>query len=155
MNAVKGNIKSILEGTCRSIVENLGYELVDIEFVKENNRWILRVFIDNLTGIGLDDCEKVSRALSAALDEGDPIPYNYVLEVSSPGIDRPLKSEKDFARFKGHQISIKTFTPFEGRKNFKGFLVGLLEDNIVLTLDDGEVRIPRNQVSSVRLVPEY
>lgn len=150
-----GNIKSMLEDTSMPVVESLGYELVDLEFVKESERWILRVFIDSPDGIGLDDCEKVSRALSQALDEGDPIPHNYILEVSSPGLDRPLKKEKDFERFKGNLISIKTYAPFEGRKKFEGQLQGLSDDNILITINDEEKRIPRNSVSSVRLVPEY
>lgn len=149
------NIKKVLEGICRSAAEGSGYDLVDLEFRKENQGWVLRVFIDHPEGIGLDDCEKVSKYLSSALDEEDPIPQNYVLEVSSPGLDRPLKSDKDFVRFKGHQIKIKTYAPFEGRKVFKGVLVGLAEDNIVVEVGEEEKRIPREKVSLVRLVPEF
>ena len=113
------------------------------------------MFIDHPEGIGLDDCEKVSKSLSAALDEKDPIPHNYVLEVSSPGLDRPLKSEKDFERFKGHWIKVKTFAPIEGRKTFEGQLVGLHDGKIVFTFEEEEKQIPRDQISSVRLVPEF
>jgi len=150
-----GSIKSRLEDTSRSVAELLGYEMVDLEFVKESERWVLRVFIDNNDGIGLDDCEKVSKALSEALDEGDPIPHTYVLEVSSPGLDRPLKSEGDFDRFKGQQVMVKTFSPVNGRKKIKGCLKGLSDGEIVVAVEDQEYRIPRNQASSVRLVPEY
>jgi ribosome maturation factor RimP len=150
-----GKISNLLESFCRSAVEAEGYELVDLEFVKEYQNWILRVFIDHSDGIGLDDCEKVSKALSSALDEGDPISQQYVLEVSSPGLDRPLKSEKDFERFKGHRIKVKTYTPFEGRKNLEGLLVGLIDEKIVLVFEEEEKGIPRDQVASVRLVPEF
>ena len=153
--AVAGNIKSILEGTCRSVAETSGYELVDLEFRKENQSWVLRVFIDHPDGIGLEDCEKMSKALSAILDEEDPIPQNYVLEVSSPGLDRPLKSDKDFELFKGYRIKLKTFSPFEGKKQFNGSLVGLEEDQIVFLSEEEEKRIPRAQVSLVRLDPEF
>lgn len=150
-----GNPSNMLASLCRPVVESAGYELVDVEFVKEYQNWVLRIFIDHPEGIGLDDCEKVSRALSPALDEGDPIPHNYVLEVSSPGLDRPLKSDRDFERFRGSTIKVKLFSPFEGRKTFKGSLVGLIDGKIVLTAEDEEKRIPREQVSSVRLVPEF
>lgn len=150
-----GNIMSMIENTCRTVAENTGYELVDLEFRKENHGWVLRVFIDHPQGIGLDDCEKVSKEVSSALDEGDPIPQSYVLEVSSPGLDRPLKSENDFRRFKGRQIKIKTTSSFEGKRTLKGSLVGLVEDNIVLMVDEEEKQIPMDQVSTVRLVPEF
>ena len=150
-----GKTSTALEAICRSVVESLGYELVDLQFVKEYQKWVLRVFIDHDEGIGLDDCEKVSKALSSALDEEDPIPHNYVLEVSSPGLDRPLKNEKDFERFKGYRIKVKTFSPIEGRKTFDGYLVGLNDGKIVLNVESEEMQIPRDQVSSVRLVPEF
>ncbi|MGI6555433.1 MAG: ribosome maturation factor RimP [Bacillota bacterium] len=150
-----GNVKSMVEDICRNTVENSGYELVDLEFRKEHQGWVLRVFIDHPEGIGLDDCEKVSKALSSELDKDDPIPHKYVLEVSSPGLDRPLKNDKDFERFSGHQIKIKTYTPFEGKKTIKGSLVGLEDDNIIVLLDNEEKKIPRSQVSTVRLIPEY
>lgn len=153
--AVAGNFKGVLEDICKTAVENLGYDLVDLEFRKEGQRWVLRVFIDHLEGIGLDDCEKVSRVLSSELDENDPISHKYILEVSSPGLDRPLKREKDFERFKGHQVKIKTYTPFEGKKTIKGSLVGLEDSNIVVVSEGEEKKIPRSQVSIVRLIPEY
>lgn len=150
-----GKISSALETICRSTIESIGYELVHLEFIKEYHNWVLRVFIDHPEGIGLDDCEKVSKALSSELDERDPISHNYVLEVSSPGLDRPLKDDRDFERFKGHRIKVKTFAPFEGRKTFDGHLVGLNDGKIVVSFGEEEKQIPRDQVSSVRLVPEF
>lgn len=148
-------LKKVLESVCRSVAEEAGYELVDVEFVKEYQSWVLRVFIDHPNGIGLEDCEKVSKALSAALDEGDPIPHQYTLEVSSPGLDRPLKTDKDFERFKGQEIKVKTFSPFEGKKVVTGILAGLAEGDIAVLVEGEEKKIPKDQAASVRLVPEF
>lgn len=148
-------LKNVLESVCRSVAEEAGYELVDAEFVKEYQRWVLRVFIDHPNGIGLEDCEKVSKALSTALDQGDPIPHQYTLEVSSPGLDRPLKTDKDFERFKGQKIKVKTYTSFEGKKTVTGVLAGLVEGDIAVLVEGEEKKIPRDQAASVRLVPEF
>ncbi len=149
------NLKQMLESVSRSVAEETGYELVDVAFVKEYQRWVLRVFIDHPDGIGLEDCEKVSKALSAVLDAGDPIPHEYTLEVSSPGLDRPLKTDDDFQRFQGSTIKVKTFGPIEGRRNFKGSLVGMKDGNIIVSIEGEEKQIPRDQVASARLVPEF
>jgi len=104
------------------IVEELGLEIVDIEYVKEGKNWFLRVFIDKDTGVDIEECGIVSERLSERLDELDPIPHNYYLEVSSPGAERPLKKPQDFERAIGKNVHIKTYEPIDGEKFFEGIL---------------------------------
>src|SRR6056297_1211417 len=118
MSKIVDTVSEIIE----PIVEDLGYELVDVEFVKEGSDWFLRVYIDQETGINIDDCTNVSKLISSKLDEVDPITQEYFLEVSSPGIERVLKKDKDLTRFKGSNISIKLFTKYEDKKQFIGKL---------------------------------
>jgi ribosome maturation factor RimP len=134
------------------IVEFAGMELVHIEMKREPAGWVLRLFIDKEGGVTLDDCSGVSRQLSAELDVEDPFPQRYTLEVSSPGLDRPLYSDKDYERFAGRRVRLTTFAPVDGRRHFAGRLAGLAEGVVRLVLEDGrEVGIPRNQVAKARL----
>ncbi|MBR4014608.1 MAG: ribosome maturation factor RimP [Anaerotignum sp.] len=134
------------------IVAENQLELVDVEFVKEGANWYLRVYIDKEGGVTIDDCEVVSRALEAKLDEADPIEQAYILEVSSPGIDRPLKKEADFVKYQGELIDVKLYKAQEGRKQFQGKLLGL--ENAVLSIEEENgtiVRFEQKDVASVRL----
>ena len=106
------------------IVAEKKLELVDLEFVKEGANWYLRVYIDKEGGVSIDDCEAVSRELEAKLDTEDPIEQAYILEVSSPGIDRPLKKEADFEKFSGDIIDIKLYKALDGKKQYQGKLLG-------------------------------
>jgi len=116
---------------------------------------ILRLFIDKEGGITLDDCAHVSRQLSARLDAEDPIDGRYTLEVSSPGLDRPLSRERDFERFAGQRVRVTTESPIDGQRNFIGRLEGLVAGAVHLVLEDGrEVRIPRNRISRACLQEE-
>lgn len=126
-------------------------ELVDLEFVKEGANWYLRVYIDKEGGVTIDDCEAVSRALEAKLDADDPIEQAYILEVSSPGIDRPLKKDADFVKYQGETVDVKLYKAKDGRKQFQGKLLGLAED--VLSIEEaGEtLAFERKDVASVRL----
>ena len=134
------------------IVEHAGMELVHLEMKREPGGWFLRLFIDREGGVTLDDCSGVSRQLSAQLDVEDPIPHHYTLEVSSPGLNRPLYSERDYQRFAGRQIRLSTYGPVDGRRNFAGRLAGLVEGMVRLVLEDGrEVAIPKDQVAKARL----
>ncbi len=138
------------------IVAELNLELVDVEYVKEGGQYILRVFIDRPDGITLDDCQHVSVRLSNILDEQDPIPDSYTLEVSSPGIDRPLKKDADFVRFANHKIDISTYAPVYGKKKkFTGELIGLVDGKVVVEVDGDRLEIPRDQISQVRLAVEF
>ena len=151
------------EITADFLVQN-GLELYNSEFVKEGKDWFLRVYIDKLPKEGADgnveeeyvstdDCESVSRFLSAELDRLDPIEQNYYLEVSSPGLDRALLKEKDFIRFCGHMVDISLYKAIDGKKTYQGILKGLTEDNSIVITDEKEeeIEFPREQVAKARL----
>ena len=129
-----------------------GMELVHLESHRQPGGWVLRLFIDKAGGVTLEDCARISRQLSAQLDVENPIEHPYTLEVSSPGLDRPLHRDEDFQKFSGRRIRLTTFAPISGRRNFHGRLGGLAEGAVTLTLDGGEtVSIPRDQVAKARL----
>lgn len=134
--------------------ENL--DLIEVEFVKEGSDWILRVFLENKNGdLTIEECENVSRALSAVLDEEDPIDDKYILEVSSPGLERPLKSEADFQRFKGELIAVTTYKKIDGQKEFIGNLVDYKDGKIMIKLKDGkEVELELKIVARANLTFE-
>ena len=125
-------------------------ELVEVEYVKEHD-WYLRVFIDKPGGIGLEDCEKLSGRLEKILDERDIIPGAYILEVSSPGLDRVLKTERDFEREMGKVVDVKLFSPLKGEKQFTGELTAYGDGNITLSQKKGELTIPLAQIAQIRL----
>lgn len=129
-----------------------GIEIVNIEYHREGGRFVFRVFIDHENGVGLDLCQSASRIIADILDREDPIPQAYSLEVSSPGLDRVLKKERDFEKFQGHKVKLKTFEPLDGQKKFIGILVGLIDDKIVLDIDGSQATIPRELTAQVRLV---
>ncbi|MGM9916661.1 ribosome maturation factor RimP [Anaerotignum sp.] len=134
------------------IVEANDLELVDLEFVKEGVNWYLRVYIDKEGGVNIDDCELVSRALEAKLDEADPIEQAYILEVSSPGIDRPLKKEADFVKYRGEIIDVKLYKAQNGTKQYQGKLLGLENGVISIEEENGNVvTFEHKDTASVRL----
>ena len=135
-------------------VRGLGYELVGVEYLPQGRRSLLRVYIDSPDGITVDDCERVSHQVSGVLDVDDPIRGQYVLEVSSPGLDRPLFTAEHFRRFAGSRVRLRISPPLEGRRNFSGVLRGLNDDLVVVIQEDGEVKIPLHQIEQARLVPE-
>lgn len=145
-------IEKIAESFLLPIVKEHNFELVDVEFVKEGPNWYLRAFIDKENGITIDDCELVSRSLEQKLDAEDPISQPYILEVSSPGLDRPLKKDADFERFKGEVVDIKLYKPQNKKKEFQGILQGLV-NNVVTIVDDNENEIvfQREEIASIRL----
>ena len=160
----KKKITEIVEEITADFLGQNGLELYNSEFVKEGKDWFLRVYIDKLPKEGADgnveeeyvstdDCESVSRFLSAELDRLDPIEQNYYLEVSSPGLDRVLLKEKDFIRFCGHMVDISLYKAVDGKKAYQGTLKGLTDDNkIVITDEKGEeIEFPREQVAKTRL----
>ncbi|HOB81909.1 MAG TPA: ribosome maturation factor RimP [Peptococcaceae bacterium] len=134
------------------IVTENGMELVDVEFTKEGGNWYLRIYIDKDEGVDLDDCQKISTLLSDLLDQEDPIEQAYFLEVSSPGLDRPLKREKDFRKYEGHLVNVKTYSLVEGRKKWQGRLGPYQQDVLVLNLDqDQQIQIPWETIAQVKL----
>ncbi|MGP3777442.1 ribosome maturation factor RimP [Halanaerobium saccharolyticum] len=130
--------------------------LIDVEFLKEGSDWVLRIFLENKDGdLTIEECEKVSRSLSIILDEEDPIDKSYILEVSSPGLERPLKTEEDFERFRGELIAVKTFKKINGEKEFIGTLKEFADDQITLILDDDqEISIDYSLVARANLTFE-
>ena len=140
----------------RAEVELLGYELVAVELIGQGKGgMLLRVYIDHEDGINLDDCVQVSHQVSGVLDVEDPIHEHYRLEVSSPGLDRPLMEEAHFTRFIGHKARLKTRVKIENRHRFTGVLQGV-EEHRVLLEDDGVVyRLPIDDIETARLVPEF
>lgn len=131
-----------------------GLELVDIEFVKEGESHYLRVFIDKPGGISLEDCKMVNEELSQGLDREDPIPQSYILEVSSPGLNRPLKKDKDFQRFTGREVKIKTYVPLGEQKVFKGILKGFNQGIVSVETEAGVKEIPLDKIAKANLVFE-
>jgi len=138
------------EQLLKKTVEELGFELCDVEFVKEYGDWVLTLYIDRPDGVTIDDCERVSKAVDPILDEADPIEQQYFLSVSSLGLDRPLKKDADFQRNIGKRIEIKLFAPLNGKKEFVGELVSYDETSLVVRLDNGEVSLERKAVALAR-----
>lgn len=134
-------------------VEALGYELIDLELRTGGRNGLMRLFIDGPDGIGLDDCEAVSRQVSAVLDVEDPIPGNYTLEVSSPGLDRALTKPAHFQRFTGEDVRIKLRTPVDGRRNFRGALRAADDESIEVEVDGQSHKLDIAAIASARLVP--
>lgn len=131
-------------------VKNLGYELYEVEFQKEYDNWVLTLFIDKEGGIDLDDCERVSNAVDPILDETDPIEQAYYLSVSSIGIDRPLKKDKDFHRNIGKKLDIRLYAPLDGKKEFTGELISFDAESFTVKTDKIEKQIARKACALVR-----
>ncbi len=138
------------------ILKELQFELVDVEFVREGGTWYLRAYIDKPGGITVDDCEAVSRRLSDLLDEEDFVEESYVLEVSSPGLGRPLKKEKDFARSIGEEVEVHTYKAVAGKKDFIGILTDFDKGTVTIQLEDGTaMAFERENISLVRLAFDF
>lgn len=141
------------------IVTDAGLELVDIEYVKEGRDWFLRVYIDKEAGIDIEECGLISEKLSEKLDEMDPIPHNYFLEVSSPGAERPLKKDKDFERAIGKNVFIKTYEPIEGEKAFEGILLEFdgqkVKIEVKVKTRKKIIEIPYDKVANARLAVTF
>ena len=138
------------------IVEEHGFELVDVEYVKERGTWYLRAYIDKPGGIAVDDCEVVSRAFSDILDEKDYIEDTYIFEVSSPGLGRPLKKEKDFVRSMGEEVEVRTYRAIDRQKEFIGILKGYDKDTVTIEMEDGTERtFERNDIALIRLAFDF
>jgi len=137
------------------ILDEMDVELVDIEYLSNHGRWIVRVYVDKEGGITVDDCAGVSREIDAIIEIKDIIPHAYVLEVSSPGLNRPLKKEKDFQRAVGKKIKAKTSVPLKGRRHFTGYLKDFQNDILYLELEDKVVALSRRDVEKANLVYEF
>jgi len=153
MSDVAEQIQQILN----PILESMGLSLWELEFHKQGPQWLLRIYIDREEGgVTLNDCETVSRDLSAALDVEDIIPHAFTLEVSSPGLDRTLTKPEHFVRFTGSMVKIKTYQPVNGQKVFRGKLLGLFEDTVKAELESGPVvEIPMAGIAKASLEVEF
>jgi len=145
-----------LEEILTPLLGELGYEPVFIDYLKSGKKNILRIYIDKDGGVTLNDCEKASKAIDSKLDEINLIKSSYFLEVCSPGLDRPLIKDKDFIKFQGKKIKIKTLEPVEDRSNFTGILTGFSDGILSLELIENrdKVLIPRNSIKKANLVIE-
>lgn len=153
---MKKNLEATIEEIVTKITDEHGFEMVDVEYVKEAGEYYLRVYIDKEEGISLNECELVSRELSPILDEKDPIKENYFLEVSSPGLDRAIKKDRDFVRYQGRDVDLKLYKSLNGCKQFEGELVGLTEDNnIKIIVNNEEMEFNRKDVAIVRLAIKF
>ncbi len=146
----------IVENIIEDFLEDKPMELVDVEFIKEGKHRYLRVYIDKEGGVSLEDCKLVSNYLNVKIDEQDPIKENYFLEVSSPGIERPLKKDRDYEKTIGKKVQAKLYSPIEGRKIIDGTLKNY-QDNIV-SIDMGEneiIEIPKDKISLIKPVVQF
>ncbi len=138
------------------LMERHQFELVDVEYVKEGGSWYLRAYIDKPGGITVDDCEVISRALSDLLDEQDFIDESYILEVSSPGLGRPLKKDKDFARSIGEEVELRTFRAIDHQKEFTGILKGYDREKVMIEIENEKtLEFARADIALIRLAFDF
>lgn len=143
------------EELVRPIIEENHFELVDVEYVKEGANWYLRIYADKEGGINIDDCVLISRALEVRLDEEDFIKDAYILEVSSPGLGRPLKKDRDFERNLGKAVEVKLYRALEGRKEYEGILKAYDRDTVLVASEDGEYTFSRKDIAVIRQAIEF
>lgn len=136
-----------VEALAKPVIEEEGCELWSVEYVRETGSWYLRVFIDKEGGVGIADCERISRRLDPILDEADPIPDSYVFEVGSAGAERELKRPSDFERYMGSEVEVKLYQPYQGKKSFVGKLEGYENGNVTVS----SVLLKKEQIAQVRL----
>ncbi len=144
-----------LQALLAPVIEALGYECWGLEFLSQGRHSLLRIYIDHANGILVEDCEQVSRQISGVLDVEDPISNEYTLEVSSPGMDRPLFTLEQFAKHAGELVKIKLRSPYEGRRNFQGPLRGVEEQDVVVLVDDHEYLLPIDLIDKANIVPRF
>jgi ribosome maturation factor RimP len=137
------------------ILLDMGFELVDVEFLPAHRRWVLRLYIDKEDGVTIDDCASVSQELGNLIDVKDLIQHPYVLEVSSPGLNRPLTREKDFLRAVGKKVKVRMVVPIKGRRNYTGCLSRFEEGTLYMKLEEEEVALPWPQVEKPNLIYEF
>lgn len=137
------------------LMEENQFELVDVEYVKEGSNWYLRAYIDKPGGITIDDCELVSRALSDLLDQEDFIEDSYILEVSSPGLLRPIKKDKDFERNMGKDVEIRCYKMIDKQKEFTGALIAYDGDSVTIQTDEKEMKFARKEIALIRPAVDF
>lgn len=152
----KNDIESLAFKIVEPVVDELKMELIDVEYIKEGPNMYLRIYIDKDGGVSLDDCQSVSQKVSEELDEKDPISENYFLEISSPGIDRPLKNDKDLARSIGKDIEMSLYKSVDGQKKLTGKLLNYNDDNIFIEYENSmQASIERSVISKINLAVNF
>jgi ribosome maturation factor RimP len=151
----RGKIRQLIE----PVIESEGMEIIDVECLKMKFRWLVRIYIDKEGGVTIDDCSEISKQVGDILDVYDVLPGSYTLEVSSPGLDRPLTRDKDFIKYRGSAVRIKTIEKLDGAKNFHGMLVDYLEEDgrktLIVDVSGKSFHIPRDLVAKAHLVYEF
>lgn len=137
------------------VVESMGCQLWGLEYFSQGRHSTLRLYIDRPEGVGLEECERVSRQVSSVMDVEDPITGEYTLEVSSPGVDRPLYTLEQFARYAGEQVSIRLRSAFEGRRKFSGLLRGVEGDDVLVVVDQHEYLLPIEMIEKANIIPRF
>lgn len=144
-----------LQDILTPVIEALGYDCWGIEYISQGRHSLLRVYIDHENGIFIEDCETVSRQLSAVMDVEDPISSEYTLEVSSPGMDRPLFTLEQFAAFVGEQVRIRLRSPVEERRNFQGLIRSVEDQDVVIQVDEYEYLLPIDLIEKANILPNF
>ena len=148
-------VTDVVSALAKPNVEDAGCSLWDVEYVKEAGEWFLRVYIDKADGVSINDCEAVSRPLSDALDEADPIEGSYTFEVSSAGADRVLKKPEHFAQFMDSEVEVRLYRPRDGRKDFVGLLRRWQDGDLTLEVGGSPMDFEKKEVAQVRLYPRF
>ncbi|HVE14804.1 MAG TPA: ribosome maturation factor RimP [Elusimicrobiota bacterium] len=143
-----------IEKSVEGLLSTEAAELVDMQYRQEGGRWVLRFFIDKANGFTLEDCEYFSERIGGLLDALDAVPHAYSLEISSPGLDRVLRKERDFVRFAGHRVRMKLKSPVEGRRKMKGVLQGVEDGKIAVEVEGRALRVDLASIEEARLDPE-
>lgn len=138
-----------------AVLDEMGFELVDVEYLAKQSRWVLGLYIDKPGGVTIDDCAQVSREIGYLIDVKDVIDHDYVLEVSSPGLNRPLKKERDFRWARGKRVKVKMLAPLEGRRNFTGTLKNFEAGTLYVETEGGLVALPWREVDKARVIYEF
>lgn len=155
MTMTKTSVVESIIAISEPVTKDEDLELVDVEYKKLGKTWTLRVFIDSKQGVTVDDCQKVSRQISDLIEIDDLIPNPFVLEVSSPGLDRPLKKENDFLRFKNKAVHVKTFSPIDNRKKFRGIIRDCQNQILFLDEEGVSIEISLDKISQAKPIIEF
>lgn len=151
----KREIEQMVAGWMEEITQNSDIELVDVEYVKEYGNYVLRVYIDKPGGVNVEDCREINLVLGKMLDDADPIDHSYTLEVSSPGLERPLKNLADYQRYTHRLVNVKTYQPVAGKKEHQGELIAVTEQAVTLKVKGELVEIPFASIAKARLAVEF
>lgn len=151
----KRKVEDIVYDLAKPVTDRHNFEIVEVEFKKEGSDWYLRIYIDKEGGITVEDCQAVSEEMSGLLDEADPIEQSYIFEVSSPGVERPLKTDRDFEKNNGKLIEIRLFTPLNGKKVYEGILKGHTADLVEIEADGKLVQVEKGAIALIKPVIEF